>query len=58
MGTYTHAHTHSHARNLPSTDAIGPEIDEGEFNRRPLQATFLILQGGARPATFLAAIFL
>ena len=51
-----HARAHEHARTLPNPEALGPEIEEGAVNRRPLQAFFLLPQGGARPATGPGAI--
>ena len=47
---------HTQARNLPSPEALSPNIEEGVVNRRPLQALFLLPQGGARPATGPGAI--
>ena len=45
---------HRHAYTLPNPEALGPVIEEGAVNRRPLQALFLLLRGGASPATALA----
>ena len=42
--------------NLPSPEALSPDIEEGGVNRRPLQALFLLLWGGAPPATGPGAI--
>ena len=56
MGKYAHARAHSHAHTLPNTEALGPEIEEGAVNRRPLQALFLLPRGGARPAISPGAI--
>ena len=33
-----------------NTEALGPYIEEGAVNRRPLQALFLLPWGGAGPA--------
>ena len=33
-GTYAHARAHAHVRNLPSPEALIPEIEEGTVNRR------------------------
>ena len=49
---------HSHARTIPNTEALGPDIDEGAVNQLPLQATFLLPQGGALLATGPSAISL
>ena len=35
---------------------LGPDIEEGEVNRRPLQALSLLTWGDARSATVLCAI--
>ena len=43
--------TGTRARTLPNQEALGPEIEEGAVNRRPLQVLFLLPQGGAGPAT-------
>ena len=50
--------TRTRARTLPNPEALGPEIEEGAVNRRPLQALFLLPRGGARPATGPGAIYL
>ena len=47
---------HRHARTLTNTEALVPEIEESAVNRRPLQALFLLLWGGAQPATGPGAI--
>ena len=47
---------HTQARNLPSPEALSPNIEEGVVNRRPLQALFLLPWGGALPATGPGAI--
>ena len=44
------------ASNLPSPETLGPEIEEGAVNRRPLQALFLLPRGGTRPVTVRCAI--
>ena len=49
-GHYARAHAHRHARTLPNPEALGPEIEEGAVNRRPLQALFPLPRGGAGPA--------
>ena len=49
-----YARTHRHARTPPNPEALCPEIEEGVVNGRPLQALFLLPQGGAGPATALA----
>ena len=51
-----HVCTHAHARNLPSPEALSPEIEVGAVKRRPLQLLFLLPLGGARPATGPGAI--
>ena len=58
MGYYAHACAHGHARTLPNTEALGPEIEEGVVNRRPLQASLLLPRGSARPDTFPVAILI
>ena len=40
----TYARAHAHMRNLPSLEALSPDIEEGTLNRRPLQALFLLPQ--------------
>ena len=50
------AHAHSHMHNLPSTEALSPEIEEGAVNRIPLQAVFLLPWGGASTTTGPGAI--
>ena len=57
-GGTTRTRAHSHARTLPNTEALGPDIEEGAVNRLPLQATFLLPQGGALLATGPSAISL
>ena len=52
------ARTHRHARTLPNPEALGPEIEEGAVNRRPLQALFPLPRGGAGPAAGPGAILL
>ena len=47
---------HSHAHTLPNPEALGPEIEEGAVNRRPLQALFFLPQGGSLPAAVPGAI--
>ena len=53
-----HARAHSHAHTLPIPEALGPDIEEGAVNQHPLQALFLLPQGGARPAAGSGAISL
>ena len=50
-GHYAHAHAFRHARTLPNPEVIGPQIEEGVVNRRPLQALLLLSRGRAGPAT-------
>ena len=57
-GHCARALTHRHARTLPNTEALGPEIEEGAVNRRPLQELFPLPWGGARPAAGPGAILL
>ena len=45
------ARAHRHTRTLPNPEALGPYIEEGAVNQRPLQALFLLPRGGAGPAT-------
>ena len=42
---------HGHVRTLPNPEALGPDIEEGVVNRRPLKALFLLPWGGAGPGT-------
>ena len=57
-GPYARAHTHRHARTLPNPEALGPDIEEGAVNRRPLQALFPLPWGGAGSAAGTGAILL
>ena len=41
---------------LPNPEALGPDIEEGKVNLRPLQALFLFPWGGSEPATGSGAI--
>ena len=52
------AHAHRHARTLPNPEALGPDIEEGAFNRRPLQALFPLPRVGAGPNAGPGAILL
>ena len=49
---------HGHTRTLPNIEALGPEIEEGAGNQRPLQALFPLFRGGARPAASPGAILI
>ena len=49
---------HRHARTLPNPEALGPEIEKGAVNRRPLQALFPLPRGGAGSAAGPGAILL
>ena len=49
-GHYAHARAHRHAPTLPNPEALGPEIEEGAVNQRPLQALLHLTRGGAGPA--------
>ena len=49
---------HMHTRTLPNPEALGPEIEEGTVNQRPLQALFPLPEGGARPAAVPGAMLL
>ena len=49
---------HGLARTLPNLEALGPEIEEGAVNQRPLQALFPLPRGGAGPAAGPGAILL
>ena len=44
-GHYARARANRHARTLPNPKAIGPEIEEGAVNQRPLQELFLLSSG-------------
>ena len=57
-GHYARARAHRHARTLPNPEALGPEIEVGTVNRRPLQALFPLPRGGAGPASGPGAILL
>ena len=57
-GKWGTTRAHRHARTLPNPEAIGPEIEEGEVNQRPLQAFFPLLWGGAGSAAGPGAILL
>ena len=41
-GGTTRVRAHRHALTLPNPEALGPEIEEGAVNRRPLKALFLL----------------
>ena len=53
-----YARAHRHWRTLPNPEALGPEIEEGAVNRRPLQALFPLHRGGAGSAAGPGAILL
>ena len=55
---YARAHTHRHARTLPNTEALDPDIEEGAVNRRPLQALFPLPRGGSGSSAGPGAILL
>ena len=57
-GHYASARAHRHAYTLPNPEALGPEIEEGAVNRRPLQALFPLPRGGAGSAAGPGAILL
>ena len=57
-GGTTRARAHRHACTLPNPEALGPDIEEGAVNQRPLQALFLLPWGGARPTAGPGAILL
>ena len=50
-GVTTRTRAHRHARTLPNPEALGPDIEEGAVNRRPLWSLFLLPWGSAGPAT-------
>ena len=56
MHARAHGHAHAYVHTLPNPEALGPDIEEGVVNQRPLQALFLLPWGGAGPATVPGAI--
>ena len=58
VGGTMRARAHRHACTLPNPEALGPDIEEGAVNRRPLQALFPLPQGCAGPAAGPGAILL
>ena len=57
-GHYACARAYRHARTLKNPEALGPEIEEGAVNQRPLQALFPLPWGGAGSAAGPGAILL
>ena len=50
-GGTTRTRAHRQACTLPNPEALGPEIEEGAVNRRPLQALVLLHRGDDGPDT-------
>ena len=57
-GPPTRARAHRHARTLPNPEALGPQIEEGAVNQRPLQVLFPLPRGGAGTTAGPGAILL
>ena len=50
-GGPTRTRAHAQARNLPSPEALSPDIEKCAVNQHPLQALFLLPRGGSRTGT-------